>query len=152
MPNDIESFLRKYSPDIARLGTASRTKMRKALPRWTEFVYDNYNALVFGFSPTERPSDAVFSIALYPKWVRVFFLDGVSLDDPQGRLSGSGWRVRSVRLEKASDLDDPAIRALMKQAMRDAPKASGRGGTMVRTVSATQRPRRPATRPRPSGR
>jgi len=44
-------------------------------------VYDNYNALVIAFSPNERPSDAIFSIALYPHWVNLFFLhDGIDMD------------------------------------------------------------------------
>ena len=31
-----------------------------------ELVYDNYNALAIGYAPTERTSEAIFSIALFP--------------------------------------------------------------------------------------
>jgi hypothetical protein len=37
-------------------------KMRARLPGAVELVYDNYNALAIGFGPTERTSEAVFSI------------------------------------------------------------------------------------------
>jgi len=61
-------------------------------------VHDNYNALVVGFSPTELASDAPFSIALYPRWVTPFFLEGALLFDPDWFLKGSANRVRYVVL------------------------------------------------------
>jgi len=39
-------------------------------------VYDNYNALVIGFGPNDRPSLAIFSIVLFPRWVTLCFLQG----------------------------------------------------------------------------
>jgi hypothetical protein len=39
---------------------------------WAELVYDNYNALAIGFGQTERVSDVIFSIAVYPRWVGLF--------------------------------------------------------------------------------
>lgn len=71
----LDGFLTKYSPKIAALGRAALKKMRQLLPGSFELVYDNYNALVVGFSPTARPSDAIFSIVLYPRWVNLFFLN-----------------------------------------------------------------------------
>jgi hypothetical protein len=32
-----------------------------------ELVYDNYNALVIGYGPTERASDALIFLAVYPR-------------------------------------------------------------------------------------
>jgi hypothetical protein len=142
----VKSFLAKYSPEISARGQAARRRLRQALPGWSELVYDNYNALVFGFSPTGRPSDAVFSIALYPKWVRLFFLqNGPRLHDPEKLLSGSGARVRSLILQSPSDLDLPAVRALMQQATAGITPArpARQVGTSIRSVSARQRPRRP---------
>jgi hypothetical protein len=118
--------------------------MRARLPGAVQFVYDNYNALVIGFGPTERTSDAVFSIALYPRWVNLFFLNGAGLHDPHKLLQGSGSRVRSIRLDTASVLDAPPVRALMAEAI-DGAKAFTRakGGRMViKMVAAKQRPRR----------
>jgi len=122
--------------------------MKHTLPGWSEFVYDNYNALGFGFSPTDRPSDAVFSIVLYPRWVRLFFLqDGPSLDDPEKLLSGNGRQVRSLVLQTADDLDTPAVKALLKQAMAGHPRpATSKSTTTIRSISANQRPRRPPPR------
>jgi hypothetical protein len=70
----------------------------------SRLVYDNYNALAIGFGPTERASDVIFSIALFPRWVTLFFLHGVTLPDPYKVLRGSGKVVRHVVLQTAADL------------------------------------------------
>jgi hypothetical protein len=63
----------------------------------------------------------VFSLVLYPRWVRFFFLEGIALDDPDRRLEGAGSQVRSIRVdERAAILDDPYIRGLMAQALEAA--------------------------------
>lgn len=58
----LTGFIDKYPPDLARQTRAARRKMRTRLPGAVELVYDNYNGLVIGFGPNERPSDAVFSL------------------------------------------------------------------------------------------
>src|SRR5438270_9430930 len=108
----LASFLAKYHPRIQREARAALRTMRARLPGAVELVYDNYNALVVGFGPTERASDAVFSIALYPRWINLFFLNGATLPDPHQRLKGGGKRVRSIVLETAATLDEPAVQAL----------------------------------------
>ena len=79
----LASFLAKYSEEIIYLAEAILGEMRKFYPTAIELVYDNYNALVIGFCPTERPSEAIFSIVLYPKWVSLFFLQAKRLPDPE---------------------------------------------------------------------
>jgi len=54
----------RYRPEVARIGRAALSALRKQLPGTAEMVYDNYNALVIGFSSSERPSDAILSIGL----------------------------------------------------------------------------------------
>jgi hypothetical protein len=143
----IAGFLAKYTPAIAIEGRAARRRLRALMPTATELVYDNYNTLAFGFAPGERASEVILSIALYPSWVTLFFLQGAKLADPGGLLCGSGSTVRHVRLDGgAADLERAPIRALIRQALARAkvplPK-SGRGVTIVKMVSAKQRPRRP---------
>lgn len=143
----LDSFLDKYSPEIAAVGRAARARMRKLLPTAHELVYDNYNALAIGYSPTEKASDGIFSIALYPRWVTLFFLQGAGLPDPDGLLEGSGSTVRSIRLSGgAADLDKPAVKKLIAVALKAAkipidPKA-GPGALLIKSISAKQRPRR----------
>ena len=122
--------------------------MRKCAPGSVEFVYDNSYALVIGFGPNERPSDALFSIVLYPRHVTLCFLQGALLDDREKILQGSGNQVRHIRLiPDASVLDRPGIRALIAQAIKssDVPLAkTHRRKLIIRAVSARHRPRRPS--------
>jgi hypothetical protein len=120
--------------------------MRRSLPGYFELVYDNYNALAIGFSPTDRAGDAIFSIALYPRWVSLFFLKGANLHDPDGVLKGSGNVVRHVVLKGAADLDKPAIQELMSAALDSSEvpaDATVRGKLIIKSISKNQRPRRP---------
>jgi hypothetical protein len=146
----LNSFLGKYTPEIGKLARAALAKMRKRYPTALELVYDNYNALAIGFSPTERSTEAIFSIALYPRWVSLFFLQARGrLQDPQGLLKGSGSVVRHIVLDTADLLDDPGVVDLMKQAERlaDVPfSPNGKRALIIKSVSAQQRPRVPVPR------
>ena len=109
----LDRFLAKYSPDIAALARAALAKMRARLPGAVEMVYDNYNALVIGFGPNERASDAIFSIVLYPRWVSLFFLQGAGLPDPRRLLKGSGTRgARLTMIFKLRELASQRWRLL----------------------------------------
>ena len=97
-------------------------------------------------SPNDRPSDAWFSVVLYPRYVRLFWLDGAALDDPDGLLEGQGNRVRSLRLDPdAGIVSAPAVQSLLKRAVAtsDAPyNPKARRRLIIRSVSAKRRPRR----------
>ena len=148
----LESFLDKYDPEVADFARRALGKMRKLVPGAIEMVYDNYNWLVIGFSPTERPSEAIFSLVLPPGRVTLCFLQGAGLPDPAKRLQGSGNLVRNIRLYEAGQpdarvLDDPEVRKLMNVALNRAKvpmTGSRRRKLIIRSVSAKQRPRRRA--------
>jgi hypothetical protein len=147
--SQMDSFLAKYTPEMEELGRAALAKLRKRLPHAIEFVYDNYNALVFGFGPNERPSDAILSIALYPDHAALCFLQGAKLPDPHERLRGSGNVVRNVRVDDVSVLDDPQVVTLIDEALQRAKvrmDSNQKRKLVIRSVSAKQRPRKPVRR------
>jgi hypothetical protein len=146
----LEPFLAKYDREVASFARRSLTKMRKLVPGAIEMVYDNYNWLVIGFSPTERPSEAIFSLVLPPGRVTLCFLQGAGLPDPANRLQGSGNVVRNIRLYNAGEpdahvLDDPEVLALINLALNRAKvpmPAASRRKVVIRAVAARQKPRR----------
>ncbi len=143
----IAAFVDKYTPAIAAQLRDARQRLRARFPRGVEMVFDNYNALVFAIGPTDQSRDSFISIAGYPKWVTLFFLDGAGLDDPQGLLEGDGKQVRGIRLKTPADLDSPAVAALIAQAIaphRDALAAASPLSSVIKMEVAKQRPRRPA--------
>lgn len=136
----------RFSPAVRTVGRAAIARLRTRLPGAVEFIYDNYNALVLGFGGSDRPSDAIFSIVLYPRWVNLGFIEGAQLADPTGRLKGSGSQFRHIRLDRASTLDEPVVRALIDQSIERSGfrfPQSRRRKMMLRAVSRKQRPRRP---------
>jgi hypothetical protein len=143
--NQLAKFIDRFSPAIAALAREARTKLQTLLPGAVEMVYDNYNALVIGFGPTEKASEAILSLALYPRWVNLFFLHGARLPDPQRRLKGKGKQVRSITLEDAETLDEPAVQNLIAAAVaRAEPLDSSQPGRLIiKSIAANQRPRRP---------
>ena len=143
----LRTFMAKYTPEVAADARLVLTWMRARLPGAVELVYDNYNWLVIGFGPSERASEAPFSIVLAPRWVTLCFLYGGRLRDPKKLLKGSGSVVRQIRLESPSDLEKPEIKRLIRAGVRAAAPPFRRGApftTVIRSISAKQRPRRPA--------
>jgi hypothetical protein len=140
----IEGFIAKFSDGIAAEIRAARAEMQRRLPGAVELVYDNYNALAIGYGSSEKLDDVVFSIACFPRWVRLFFYHGADLDDPDGLLEGAGAQVRSLKLTSLSVLDDPKVQALMAQALARAPPmdVSQPNRSLVKSVSPNQRRRR----------
>src|SRR6476646_4408194 len=113
----LQGFIDKCDPKHRTLIRAVRRKLRKRFPTATEMVYDNYNFFVIGYSPTERPSDAVFSIAAGANGVSICFLYGARLADPKKLLSGGGKQTRFLRVTQAADLNRAPVRSLMKAAL-----------------------------------
>ena len=87
----------------------------------------------------------LFSLAVYARGVNLYFMYGRSLPDPEKLLQGSGNQGAFVRLENLSVLDQPGVKALIDAAVRLAepplPRHGG-GYTIVKSISAKQRPRR----------
>lgn len=142
----VTGFIAKFDPAIAKLTRACRAELRKRYPAAIELVYDNYNALAIGYSPTERTSDVVFSLAVYARGLNLYFMYGRSLPDPDHLLQGSGTQGAFIRLDSVGKLDHPNVITLIERAVKRqrptfAPK--GRGYTVVKSISAKQRPRRP---------
>jgi hypothetical protein len=142
----IASFIEKYAPPIQAQLRDARRRLRSFFPRGFELVFDNYNALVCGISLTERSSGAFISIAGYPRWVTLFFLNRVDLTDPNRLLTGEGKRVRGIRLAESAQMSGPEIAALIAQSalphqaeLQAAPPLT----TIITTVAAKQRPRHP---------
>ena len=141
----IAGFIDKFNPEIAKLIREVRTFLRKRFPTGHELVYDNYNFFVIGYAATDRASDALLSLAAYAKGVNIFFLWGQKFDDPHHLLLGKGKQVRQLRIDHPALLRDKRVEALFIEAEYHAPtplQTSGKGSTIIKSISVKQRPRR----------
>src|SRR5277367_679086 len=136
-------FLAAFTPEIASRAEAILVRMRTKLPHALELVYDNYNALAIGFGPSERASEAILSIAVYPRWVSLFFLQAKGLPDPGGLLCGQGNVAKHIVLPHPSALDEPAVQALIEEALTRAKVSLDPANAhriIIKSISAKQRP------------
>jgi hypothetical protein len=141
----LASFLAKFDPRVAKVVRSCRSALRMRLPTANELVYDNYNFLAIGYSPSERTSDAIVSLAAAKNGVALSFYHGASLPDPNKLLLGGGKQNRFVRLESAATLARAEVEALLHAAVEQSNSplpSSGRGKTIIKSVSSKQRPRR----------
>lgn len=137
----LEKAIGRYSSEVAATARAGLRKLRARFPGARLVVYERRQSLPIGFAPAQGGS-AVFSLVLYPRWVRFFFLEGVAIEDPEGRLEGSGSQVRSIRVdERALVLDDPYVRRLMARALTlaGANLKSGTSQVVIKSKIATSR-------------
>src|SRR5437762_8681021 len=141
----LDSFMAKYTPNVVANARCALAFLRARLPTANRLVYDNYNALVIAFGASDKVGGVILSIALYPRYVTLFFLRGIELPDPHALLEGGGAQVRSIRLDPISPLEMPEVGALIDTAIANGPPlpANGNGRLIIKSISAKQRPRRP---------
>lgn len=132
----------RYPAPIADTATRAMRKLRARFPGARVLVYDRRQSLPIAFAAASG-GPGLFSLVLYPRWVRFFFLEGASLDDREGRLEGEGNQVRSIRLEGDADtLDEAYIKKLMNQALKlaAADLKTGRGEVVIKSMLTTPSP------------
>jgi len=153
----LASYFAKYEPAMATLGKALRAKLRARLPGLFEIVYfyENQNALVISYSPTEHGYEGLCSIALHPDRVNLYFTRGalLSKSDPGKLLQGRGKTVRHVVLSSVADFDRAEIEALMAAALKLAKvslDAGAKSSVIIKAEAQKERARRAAKAPRPA--
>jgi hypothetical protein len=143
----LDAFLDRFTPEVAALTRRALGRMRKLTKGALELVYDNYNALVIGFGPTERASTFVFSIAVYPRYPTLFFARGAKLPDPTRRLRGGGTSVRHIVIDDIALFDAPDVQTLIATALARTPvplDPKQKRRLIIRSISPRRRARRPA--------
>lgn len=146
-PDELHRFLSAFGAEVAGLFLATRRAVLSAAPQANELIYDAYNAVSAAYSFSGRLKEAFCHVAAYSGHVNLGFNRSAELPDPARLLVGSGARIRHVRIAAAADLRAPAVRALLRAAVRQGrglvagTPVSGRS-TIRPTTGATRRPRR----------
>jgi hypothetical protein len=141
----VAGFLAKFDPSRAALIRACRRALRQRFPTAIELVYDNYNFLAMGLGPNERTTECFVSLASGSSGVALYFTHGRKLPDPGHLLLGEGNQGAFIRLTHASELGNPTVVALLDAAValsKTPLPRTGPGYTVVKSISAKQRPRR----------
>jgi hypothetical protein len=113
---DLKKFLLPFPPDLRDLALYLREFVWDLYPRCNELIYDNYNALAFGWSTTEKVGDTFCSVAVFSAYAHFGFYRGCDIGDPEQRLSGKGNQYRYLVIRDKKDLPKTYLKKLLKEA------------------------------------
>lgn len=145
---DLLKFLHPFDDGITELVMWLRDFAWNLCPNANELIYDNYNAVAFGWSPTARLGHTICSIAVgrSSKNIHFGFYWGNKISDPDGILLGQGNQYRYILVTDKKTFPKAFIKGLVKEAYANSlakvkdPKELISGQTIVKSVSEKKRP------------
>lgn len=148
--SDIKDLIRCMKPfpdDVRERAMWIRELIWDAYPDCNELIYDNYNAVAVGWSPTDRVGHTFCSFALGRSSHNVHFgfYYGAELSDPKKILLGEGNQYRYILVNERADFPEAYVRKLMKAAYDNSmarvkdPKQLMKGQTIFKSESAKKR-------------
>jgi hypothetical protein len=144
---DLKQFLSPFGTEITELTLWLRTFVWELYPKANELIYDNYQALAFGWSPTDRVGHTFCNIAVgrSTKNVHFGFYWGTEIADPKHLLIGNGNQYRYFLVKNKKEFPETYIRQLLKEAYTNSvskvkdPKLFVEGKTIVKAISKVKR-------------
>jgi len=118
-PAELLEFLAAFDPAITPLFIAVRERVLLTAPQANELIYDAYNAVSAAYSFSDHLKEGFCHVAAYARHVNLGFNRGAALDDPTGLLRGNGTSIRHVRMQTATDLEQPGLQALLRAAVAE---------------------------------
>jgi hypothetical protein len=145
---DLLRFLKPFGEDITERVMWLRDFAWDLCPEANELIYDNYNAVAFGWSPTDKAGHTVCSIAVgrSSKNVHFGFYWGSELSDPDKILLGEGNQYRYILVTDKKNFPKAYIRKLVHEAYANSlskikgPKGLVQGQTIIKSISEKKRP------------
>jgi len=145
--SDLLKFLKPFPEDILDIAMWLREFVWDLYPDTNELIYDNYNAVAFGWSLTEKLGHTFCSIAVGRSSYNVHFgfYWGSEISDPDKILLGQGNQYRYILVKRKEEFPKPYIKKLLKEAYANSlakvkdPKQIINGETIVKSVSDAKR-------------
>ena len=145
---DLLRFLKPFDAEIIERVMWLRDFAWALCPEANELIYDNYNAVAFGWSPTDKVGHTICSIAVgrSSKNVHFGFYWGSELSDPKKILLGEGNQYRYILVADKKNFPKAYIKKLVSEAYANSlskvkdSKQIVQGNTIVKSVSEKKRP------------
>src|SRR4051812_28689130 len=147
---DLKKFLQPFSKEISEIVFWLRDFVWDLYPQCNELIYDNYNAVAFGWSPTEKVGHTICSIAVgrSSKNIHFGFYWGNEISDPDKVLLGQGNQYRYILVTDRKKFPKAYIKKLINEAYANSlakvkdQKQILHGQTIVKSISDKKRPGR----------
>src|SRR5690348_7551578 len=153
---DLLKFLKPFSSEIQKTVLKLREFVWEMYPQTNELIYDNYNALAFGWSPTDKVGHTFCSIVVgrSSKNIHFGFYWGSEIKDPDKILLGEGNQYRYILVESFDTFPRAYIMKLVADAYANSlakvkdKKLILNGLTITKSISTKKRPaKKKATKP-----
>lgn len=147
---DLLKFLSPFPDEIKETVLWLREFVWDLYPKTNELIYDNYNALAVGWSPTDRAGHTFCSIAVGRTSFNVHFgfYWGSEIADPKKILTGKGNQYRYILVKSKKEFPKIYIKKLVKEAYANSiakvkdPTQILQGMTITKSVSVKKRERK----------
>jgi hypothetical protein len=144
---DLLKFLKPFSAEIQKTVLWLREFVWDLYPTANELIYDNYNALAFGWSPTDKVGHTFCSVAIgrTSNNIHFGFYWGSEISDPEKKLIGEGNQYRYLLVTDIKQFPKTYIKKLVKEAYTNSlakvkdNKQLQHGQTIVKSISAVKR-------------
>ena len=118
MSDPIDEFLEGYPPEMQTISRILRAMVWDAMPDAREVLFASHNH--FAYASSESRADRIVYICPMQEYVRLGFMFGAHLGDPEQLLVGTGKQLRHVKVRTAEEANMPALRGLVEEAWADA--------------------------------
>src|SRR5215212_11647795 len=110
--NELKKFLSVFTKEQQQTALWLREYMWKQYPDCNELIYDNYNALAFGWSPTDRVVHTFCnrSVGRTSKNIHFGFYWGSEIADPEKKLIGEGNQYRYLLVKSKANFPKAYIK------------------------------------------
>jgi len=144
---DLLKFLKPFPAEVRAIALWLREFVWDLYPDSNELIYDNYNALAFGWSPTDRVGHIFCSIAVGRTTHNVHFgfYWGSQIADPKKILLGGGKQYRYILVTAEKEFPKSYMKKLLKEAWTNSlakvkdPAQIKKGQTITKSVSVKKR-------------
>jgi Domain of unknown function (DU1801) len=142
---DLRQFIRPYPAAVRDIALWLREWIWELYPDANELIYDNYNAVAFGLSVTDKLGQTFCTVALMSGYCHFGFYWGSEIADPEKRLLGKGNQYRYLIVKEKRDLPKTYVKKLLREAYANslAKVKSGStyptGQTIVKSISPKKR-------------
>ena len=143
--NDLLKFLLPYPDSVKAAALWLREFVWDLYPETNELIYDNYNAVAFGWSPTDKAGDVFCSIAVFKNHVNFGFNRGSEIPDKQNVLLGDASLYRYIKVVDKDDFPEEYVKHLLEMAYENSigrmklVKKTIKGQTIVKSISPVKR-------------
>lgn len=112
---ELDEFLVDYDPAVQQLAIKLRTLLLEVFPNAVEQFDKPAKLIGYGFAKTYK--GLVCAITLQKSYVNLMFSRGTELLDPHNLLEGTGKKARHVKIRQLEEIDNPALKELLKIAI-----------------------------------